>query len=156
LAGQRAFVTALDHLPELREPSLVLLDFGGVDFATSSYLSAVMVPLRDHLRQRRQPGYAVAANLTDKVRLRPLRRHTRPMSSRRPVSAVSVLLCLARICATGRGILTSGRISLSRQRPPAGVTCAEARNGRRTAPARHAHSIRGCQPATRQNLQRSA
>jgi hypothetical protein len=68
LAGQRAFVAALDHLPELGEPSLVLLDFGGVDLATSSFLSAVMVPLRDHLRQRRQPGYAVAANLADKVR----------------------------------------------------------------------------------------
>jgi hypothetical protein len=68
LFGQRAFVSALEQLPELAEPALVILDFSGVDFATSSYLSAVLIPLRDHLRLRRQPGYAVAANLSEKVR----------------------------------------------------------------------------------------
>jgi hypothetical protein len=52
----------------LAEPALVVLDFTGVDLATSSYLSEVLVPLRDHLRLRRQPGYAVAANLSEKVR----------------------------------------------------------------------------------------
>src|SRR5689334_23211636 len=68
LSGQRAFVSALEQFPELAEPSLVLLDFTGIDLATSSYLSEVLVPLRDHLRVRRQPGYAVAANLEEKVR----------------------------------------------------------------------------------------
>ena len=68
LSGQRAFVAALEQFPELAEPALVLLDFTGVDLATSSYLSEVLVPLRDHLRLRRQQGYAVAANLGDKVR----------------------------------------------------------------------------------------
>jgi hypothetical protein len=68
LSGKRAFVAALEKFPELAEPALVLLDFNGVDLATSSYLSEVLVPLRDHLRLRRQPGYAVAANLSDKVR----------------------------------------------------------------------------------------
>jgi len=68
LSGQRAFVAALEQFPELTEPSLVLLDFSGVELATSSYLSEVLAPLRDHLRLRRQPGYAVAANLSEKVR----------------------------------------------------------------------------------------
>lgn len=68
LSGKRAFVAALEQLPELAEPSIVMLDFVGADFATSSYLSEVLVPLRDHLRLRRQPGYAVAANLSEKVR----------------------------------------------------------------------------------------
>jgi hypothetical protein len=68
LSGQRAFVSALEQFPELNEPALVLLDFTGVDLATSSYLSEVLVPLRDHLRVRRQPGYTVAANMNEKVR----------------------------------------------------------------------------------------
>lgn len=68
LSGQRAFVAALEQFPELAEPALVLLDFDGVDLATSSYLSEVLVPLRDHLRLRRQPGYVVVANLSGKVR----------------------------------------------------------------------------------------
>jgi len=67
LTGQRAFVSSLEQFPELAEPSLVLLDFRGVDLATSSYLSEVLLPLRDHLRLRRQPGYAVAANVEEKV-----------------------------------------------------------------------------------------
>jgi hypothetical protein len=68
LTGKRAFVAALEQFPELAEPSLVLLNFDGVEYATSSYLSEVLLPLRDHLRLRRQPGYVVAANLTDEVR----------------------------------------------------------------------------------------
>ncbi len=68
LAGKRAFAAALEHFPEMAEPSLVLLDFNGVALATSSYLSEVLLPLRDHLRLRRHPGYTVAANLSDKVR----------------------------------------------------------------------------------------
>ncbi|QEX15866.1 hypothetical protein FRZ44_11540 [Hypericibacter terrae] len=68
LNGRRAFGAALEHLPVLTEPTLVLLNFAGVMLATSSYLSEVLLPLRDHLRARHHPGYAVAANLTDKVR----------------------------------------------------------------------------------------
>lgn len=68
LSGQRAFVAALEQFPELGEAAIVLLDFSGVELATSSYLSEVLVPLRDHLRLRRQPGYTVAANLNERVR----------------------------------------------------------------------------------------
>jgi hypothetical protein len=68
LSGQRGFVAALEQLPEFDGPALVALDFSGVDLATSSYLSAVLIPLRDHLRLRHQPGYAVAANLGEQVR----------------------------------------------------------------------------------------
>src|SRR5258705_807879 len=67
LSGKRAFVAALEQFPDLGEPALVLLDFNGVDLATSSYLSEVLVPLRDHLRLRRYPGYAVAAHPSYKV-----------------------------------------------------------------------------------------
>ena len=68
LSGKRAFIKALERLPEMTEPTLVLLDFRGVDLATSSYLSEVLLPLRDHLRLRHPPGYAVAANLSERVR----------------------------------------------------------------------------------------
>jgi hypothetical protein len=67
LSGQRAFVAALEQLSEFAAPSIVLLDFRGVDLVTSSFLSEVLVPLRDHLRLRRQPGYAVAANPSERV-----------------------------------------------------------------------------------------
>jgi sugar-specific transcriptional regulator TrmB len=68
LTGRRAFVSVLERLPELAEPTLVLLDFKRVDLATSSYLNEVLLPLRDHLRLRCPPGYAVAANLSERVR----------------------------------------------------------------------------------------
>jgi hypothetical protein len=68
LTGKRAFVAALEQFPVIAEPALVLLDFRGVGLATSSYLSEVLLPLRDHLRLRRYPGYAIVANLSDKVR----------------------------------------------------------------------------------------
>jgi hypothetical protein len=66
--GKRAFAAALEHFPVLAEPTLVLLDFMRVTLATSSYLNEVLLPLRDHLRLRHHPGYAVAANLADNVR----------------------------------------------------------------------------------------
>jgi hypothetical protein len=68
LPGRRAFLTALEVLPEFAEPTLVLLDFGGVDLATSSFLSEAVLPLRDHLRLRRHSGYVAVANLKDEVR----------------------------------------------------------------------------------------
>lgn len=68
LSGKRAFVAALEQLPEWSKPSLVVVDFNGVDLATSSFLSELLVPLRDHLRLRRTgSGYVVAANLSEKV-----------------------------------------------------------------------------------------
>ena len=56
LAGKRAFLSALEQLPEMAEPTLVLLDFRDVALATSSYLSEAVLTLRDHLRLRRHPG----------------------------------------------------------------------------------------------------
>jgi hypothetical protein len=66
LAGRRAFVTALEAVPPLTEPTLVILDFSRADYATSSFLAELVVPLRDHLQ--RQPAYVVVANLADMVR----------------------------------------------------------------------------------------
>jgi hypothetical protein len=68
LSGKRAFISLLERLPELTAPTLILLDFKHVELATSSYLSEVLVPLRDHLRLRHPPCYAVAANLSERVR----------------------------------------------------------------------------------------
>src|SRR5579872_341011 len=66
LAGRRAFVTVLEAVPPITEPTLVLLNFGRVDYATSSFLAELVLPLRDHLQ--RQPSYVVVANLGDMVR----------------------------------------------------------------------------------------
>ena len=68
LAGKRAFLSALEQLPEMAEPTLVLLDFRDVALATSSYLSEAVLTLRDHLQLRRHPGYVVSVNLSDNVR----------------------------------------------------------------------------------------
>src|SRR5712675_1567955 len=68
LSGKRTFLATFEKLPEITEPTLVLLDFAGVELATSSFLSEAVLPLRDHLRLRGQPGYVVAANLEENVR----------------------------------------------------------------------------------------
>jgi hypothetical protein len=68
LSGKRAFLAALEKLPAMVEPTLVMLDFSGVDLATSSFLSEAVLPLRDHLGLRGQPGYVVVANLNEGVR----------------------------------------------------------------------------------------
>ncbi len=61
------FVSTLDDMPVLTEPALVVLDFAGIELATSSFLSELLIPLRDHLRFRRPPGYVVVANANEKV-----------------------------------------------------------------------------------------
>ena len=68
LAGKRMFVDALQEMPLMSEAAIVLLDFAGIELATSSFLSELLIPLRDHLRLRRPPGYVVAANANGKVR----------------------------------------------------------------------------------------
>lgn len=67
LGGRRTFVKVLEELPVLTGPTILLLDFHGVDLATSSFLSEALLPLRDYLRSRRPPAYVVAANMNDKV-----------------------------------------------------------------------------------------
>jgi hypothetical protein len=67
LDGRRGFVRVLEDIPPFTASSLVALDFAGVDLATASYLSELVLPLRDHLRLRDPAGYVVAANLGAKV-----------------------------------------------------------------------------------------
>jgi hypothetical protein len=68
LDGKRMFLRVLEELPAFTEPTIVVLDFAGVELATSSFLSEAVPPLREHLRLRRPPAYVVAANLNAKVR----------------------------------------------------------------------------------------
>ena len=49
------------------EPQAILLDFTGVDVATSSYLREGVVRLRDMLRSRRSNFYPIVANAADTV-----------------------------------------------------------------------------------------
>src|SRR5690242_16482693 len=68
LDGKRLFLRAVEEIPSPAEPVLLVLDFSGVDLATSSFLSEAVFPLRDHLRLRRPPSYIILANLKDQVR----------------------------------------------------------------------------------------
>jgi hypothetical protein len=67
LTGKRVFLRSLEELPPIAEPTIVILDFRGIDLATSSFLSEAVLPLRDHLRLRRPPAYVVVANLNERV-----------------------------------------------------------------------------------------
>lgn len=68
LYGKRMFVRALEELPSFSEATLIALDFAGVELVTSSFLSEILIPLRDHMRLRRTPGYLLLANTNEKVR----------------------------------------------------------------------------------------
>jgi hypothetical protein len=67
LDGKRTFLRVLEEIPSLTAPTLLILDFRGVELATSSFLSEAVLPLRDHLRFRRPPAYVVVANLAEKI-----------------------------------------------------------------------------------------
>jgi hypothetical protein len=66
LDGRRAFARELELVPPTAEPTLVVLDFHGIDIATSSFLSEAVVHFRDHLRLSRFPTYLLVANLTER------------------------------------------------------------------------------------------
>jgi hypothetical protein len=50
------------------EPEAILLDFTGIEVATSSYLREAVVHLRDMLRSRRSNFYPIVANAGEAVR----------------------------------------------------------------------------------------
>jgi anti-anti-sigma regulatory factor len=66
LSGRRTFQNVLQQLERTAMPALVILDFGPVDIATSSFIAEAIMPLRDHLS--RTSGYIALANLKEKVR----------------------------------------------------------------------------------------
>jgi hypothetical protein len=68
LDGKRFFLRVLEELPVLSEPTVLILDFKGIELATSSFLNEALPPLREHLRLGRPGGYVVLANLAEKVR----------------------------------------------------------------------------------------
>lgn len=67
LDGKRAFLRVLEALPAVTEPTVIILDFIRAELVTSSFLSEVALPLRDHLRFRHPPAYLVLANLNDRI-----------------------------------------------------------------------------------------
>jgi hypothetical protein len=67
LDGQRMFVRLLEELGMVSTAILVILDFAGIEIATSSFLAEAVVRLRDHLRLGRAPSYLAVANLNPKV-----------------------------------------------------------------------------------------
>lgn len=67
LDGKRALARNLESLPHITTPTVVVLDFKGVELATSSFLDEAVIRCRDHLRLGRSPAYLMVANLNDKV-----------------------------------------------------------------------------------------
>jgi hypothetical protein len=67
LDGRRALVRCLESLPTITGPTLIILDFRGVELATASFLGEAVLHFRDHVRLGRSPGYLVVANLTERV-----------------------------------------------------------------------------------------
>ena len=68
LDGKRMFARAIEEVPPQKVSFVVVMDFGNVDLATSSFMSEAVLPLREHLRARRPPVFLVVANLNEKVR----------------------------------------------------------------------------------------
>lgn len=66
--GRRTCAALLAEAGVAREPTLWLLDFGGVDFASASFLREAVLRLRDAARAQGSPLYPVVANLTEAVR----------------------------------------------------------------------------------------
>ena len=67
LDGKRALARNLESLPNITSPTVVVLDFKGVELATSSFLDEAVVRCRDHLRLGRSPAYLMTANLNGRV-----------------------------------------------------------------------------------------
>jgi hypothetical protein len=67
LDGKRMFLRSLEAMPVINVPTLIVLDFRGIELATSSFLDEAVVRLRDHLRLGRAPSYLVVANLSAHV-----------------------------------------------------------------------------------------
>ncbi|MEQ9795603.1 hypothetical protein [Parvibaculum sp.] len=67
LDGKRSFARTLEILPTITAPTLVVLDFNGVELATSSFLDEAVIRCRDHLRLGRSPAYLMVANLNAQI-----------------------------------------------------------------------------------------
>lgn len=65
--GRRALVRLLEAVPQERDTLLVIVDFLGVELATSSFLSESVLRLRDHLRLGGVATYLAVANLSELV-----------------------------------------------------------------------------------------
>jgi hypothetical protein len=68
LTGKRMFLKALEQVHGLSPETLVLLNFGGAEYVTSSFVAELILPLRDSLRLGTDRGYLALANLSDQAR----------------------------------------------------------------------------------------
>lgn len=68
LDGQEAFLTVLSKCSSApQNPEPLVLDFGGIQLATASYLREFFFGIRDHMRARRSTWYPVLANVNANV-----------------------------------------------------------------------------------------
>jgi len=66
--GRRTCALLLEEAGIAREPTICLLDFRGVDFASASFLREAVLRLRDAARAQASPLYPVVANASEAVR----------------------------------------------------------------------------------------
>lgn len=66
--GRRTCAALLAEVGIAREPTICLLDFKGVAFASASFLREAVLRLRDAARAQDSPLYVVVANSTPEVR----------------------------------------------------------------------------------------
>ena len=66
--GAQALATLIGLVSEVHEPTVIVLDFKGIDVATASFLRESVLGFRDYCRNSRLTLYPIVANLGVKVR----------------------------------------------------------------------------------------
>ncbi len=66
--GAEALARLIGHFADQHEPTVVILDFSGIDIATASFLREAVLGFRDYCRNSRESLYPVLAGLGVKVR----------------------------------------------------------------------------------------
>jgi hypothetical protein len=66
-AGTNLFAQLIATRPEATEPTIILLDFKGIDVATSSFLRESVLAFRDYCRSGSGSLYPICVNLSDDI-----------------------------------------------------------------------------------------
>ena len=68
IEGQKAFLSILSECnPAPPAPSILIIDFKGIDLATASFLRESVFSLKDHMRARSSNWYPVLANVSPEI-----------------------------------------------------------------------------------------